>query len=215
MLLLSRSHILMHDWVAAQSQYRLGLKVRACMMSPASKEYNLFPSAKSHNIATPSLPPLAHREPSGETVTVLMYPVCPAKVVRILQLVRFQTLTTLSHPPDTMIGLAVTGENRTQLTHPVWASTSWIVYLHSPNVFHSLIVLSRDPDTICRLSTENATLNTSLVCPMNRLVVVPVFKSHRRRVPSHEPDNANCPSDEITTSWTKCACPVNLRRAHP
>lgn len=38
---------------------------------------------------------------------------------------------------------------------------TWIVYLHSANVFHNLIVLSRLPETIWRLSAENATLNTS------------------------------------------------------
>ncbi|KAG0586441.1 hypothetical protein KC19_2G090800 [Ceratodon purpureus] len=39
---------------------------------------------------------------------------------------------------------------------------------------------------------------------MNRRVVVPVFNSHKRRVPSQEPESANCPSDEITTSCTTC-----------
>jgi hypothetical protein len=86
--------------------------------------------------------PEAHREPSGDTVTVLMYPVWPTRLVRSLQLVRFHTLTILSQPPDTMMGLEVTGEKRTQLTHPVCASESWIVYLHSPRVFHSLMVRS-------------------------------------------------------------------------
>jgi len=43
-------------------------------------------------MATPSLPPDAHRLPSGDTVTVLMYPVCPTRFVRSLQLVRFHTL---------------------------------------------------------------------------------------------------------------------------
>lgn len=38
---------------------------------------------------------------------------------------------------------------------------TWIVYLHSARVFHNLIVLSRLPETICRLSTEKATLKTS------------------------------------------------------
>lgn len=28
-------------------------------------------------------------------------------------------------------------------------TSSWMVYLHSPRVFHNLMVLSRDPDTIC------------------------------------------------------------------
>lgn len=56
--------------------------------------------------------------------------------------------TSLSHPPDTMIGLLVTGEKRTQDTHSVWPSGSPMVYLHSPRVFHSLMVLSREPETI-------------------------------------------------------------------
>ena len=50
---------------------------------------------------------------------------------------------------------------------------TWMVYLHTPSVFHSLIVLSLDPETICRLSAEKATLKTSLVCPTNLLVVTP------------------------------------------
>ena len=56
----------------------------------------------------------------------------------------------------------------------------------------------------CRLSTENATESTSLVCPTNRRVVLPVFRSHRRRVPSQDPDSANCPSLLITTSCVGC-----------
>lgn len=40
---------------------------------------------------------------------------------------------------------------------------TWIVYLHTPRVFHSLMDLSLDPDTICLLSAEKATLSTSLV----------------------------------------------------
>ncbi|KAF6017533.1 PPP2CA [Bugula neritina] len=42
-----------------------------------------------------------------------------------------------------------------------------MVYLHTPNVFHNLIVLSRDPETIWRLSAENATLRTSLEYTMS------------------------------------------------
>ena len=51
---------------------------------------------------------------------------------------------------------------------------TWTVYLHTPRVFHSLMVLSREPETICRLSEEKATLSTSLVWPTNRRVVVPL-----------------------------------------
>ena len=51
---------------------------------------------------------------------------------------------------------------------------TWIVYLHTPRVFHSFMVLSREPETICRLSGENATLNTSFWCPTKRRVVSPL-----------------------------------------
>ena len=87
-------------------------------------------------------------------------------------------------------------------THSVWPS-SWMVYLHSPRVFHSLIVLSREPETIWRLSAEKATESTSFLCwsaPAKRRVVMPVLRSHRRSEPSHEPERANWPSDEIVTS---------------
>merc|ERR1719155_8263 len=64
-----------------------------------------------------------------------------------------------------------------------------MVYLHSPRVFQSLMVLSRE--TIWRLSAEKATERTSLSCPTKRRVVLPVLRSPRRRVPSHEPESAN------------------------
>merc|ERR1711990_116209 len=82
-----------------------------------------------------------------------------------------------------------------------------MVYLHSPRVFQSLMVLSREPETIWRLSAEKATERTSLSCPTKRRVVLPVLTSHKRRVPSHEPERQNWPSDEITTSWTKWPWP--------
>ena len=61
----------------------------------------------------------------------------------------------------------------------------------------------------CRLSTENATDRTSFAWPMNRRVVLPLFRSHSRSVASHEPDSANWPSEEITTSCAtqRAACP--------
>lgn len=42
-----------------------------------------------------------------------------------------------------------------------------IVCLHCANVFHNLIFLSRDPDTICLLSDEKATDKTSFSCETN------------------------------------------------
>merc|ERR1719399_1225511 len=66
-----------------------------------------------------------------------------------------------------------------------------MVYLHSPRVFQSFTVLSREPETIWRLSAEKATEGT------------PLAMSQRRRVPSHEPERANWPSEEMMTSCTK------------
>lgn len=40
--------------VAAQSQYLLGLKQRALMVSPPSRVYRCFPSFRSHSMACPS-----------------------------------------------------------------------------------------------------------------------------------------------------------------
>lgn len=73
----------------------------------------------------------------------------------------------------------------------------------------------------CRLSTEKATDRTSLPCPMKRRVVLPVFRSHSRRVASHDPDRANCPSEEMTTScrrhsdrWVQHST-VHIRHSSP
>jgi len=101
----------------------------------------------------PSLPPVAQREPSGAMVRALTYPVCPTRLVWILNnFVRVHTLTILSQPADTTIGLRGLGENLTQETQSECASS--IEHLHSPKVFHNLILLSLDPETICLLSGE-------------------------------------------------------------
>lgn len=54
------------------------------------------------------------------------------------------------------------------------------VYLQTPKVFQSLMVLSLEPETIWRLSEEKATLRTSLVWPTKRRVVVPLREDNRR-----------------------------------
>lgn len=64
------TQILIELPVAAHNQYLFGEKQRALMLSPLSKVYKCLLSFKSQSIAWPSLPPEAHREPSGETVTV-------------------------------------------------------------------------------------------------------------------------------------------------
>ena len=186
----SRSQILMELVVAATSQYLLGENTSEWMMSPASREYSLLPSVRSQSMAMPSLPPDAHREPSGETVTLFRYPLCPSRLVLNLQLARDQTLTTLSQPAETMTGAVTEGENLTHETHSVWPSST-MVYLHSPRVFQILTVRSREPETICLFSAEKATERTSLVWPTKRRVHLPVSISQRRRVASHEPERAN------------------------
>jgi hypothetical protein len=98
--------------------------------------------------------------------------------------------------------------------HSVWPS-SLISYLHSPRVFQSLMVLSRDPETICLLSALKLTERTSELWPTNRRVVCPVLRSQRRRVWSQEAERANWPSEEITISETKWLCPCKIRFGYP
>merc|ERR1719504_88816 len=136
------------------------------------------------------------------------------RLVRSLQFESFQTLTRLSQPHVTIIGPIGDGENRTHETHSEWPS-SWMVYLHSPRVFHSFTVLSREPDTIWRLSAEKATDSTSFLWPTKRRAVVPLRMSHRRRVPSHDPESANWPSELMTTSCTMCEWPSRVRCGTP
>merc|ERR1719311_1752187 len=184
------------------------------MVLPASNEYKCLPSLTSQSIAVPSLPPEAHSEPSGETVLVYTTPVWPTRLVRSMQLLRFHTFTSLSQPADTMSGIFAEGENTTQLTQSVCMS-SVMVYLHSASVFQSLMVRSRLPDTIWRLSPENATLLTSFVWPWKVRTVAPVFRSQRRMVRSHDPESANWPSDESTTLATGSEWPDSALRAYP
>merc|ERR1712232_1342500 len=139
-------------------------------------------------------------------------PVWPTRIVRSLQLVKFHTLTSLSQPAETISGIFADGENTTTLPQSVCIS-SVMVYLHSARVFHSLMVLSRLPDTIWRLSPENATPYTSLVCPWKVRTELPVLRSHNRKVLSQEPDSPNCPSEDSTTSDTGSLCPVSDLRA--
>merc|ERR1719265_302250 len=49
----------------------------------------MLPVVTSHNIAVPSLPPEAHKEPSGEMVVEYTTPVWPTRLVRNLQLLKF------------------------------------------------------------------------------------------------------------------------------
>lgn len=88
-----------------------------------------------------------------------------------------------------MTGFWGLGLKRTQETQSAWP-LSVMVYLQSPRVFQSLMVRSREPETIWRLSAEKETERTSLVWPTKVRVVSPVESSHRRRDLSHEADRA-------------------------
>jgi len=70
----SKSQIRIAGPQAAQSQYRFGLNTRVLISLAPSKQWSglCALSPKSQSIALPSCPPLAARDPSGETVTVLM-----------------------------------------------------------------------------------------------------------------------------------------------
>ena len=50
-------------------------------------------------------------------------PVWPTRLVRSLQLLRFQTFTSLSQPAETMSGIFAEGEKTTQLTQSVCMSS--------------------------------------------------------------------------------------------
>lgn len=75
--------------------------------------------------------------------------------------------------------------------------------LQSPMVFQSLTYLSAPADKICLLSGEKATVNTSLVCPKNILMVFPVLKSHNLKVLSQEEEITKQFSYERARSETK------------
>jgi len=60
------------------------------------------------------------------------------------------------------------------------------VNLLSAKVFHNFIPLSAPAEMIYLLSDEKATAKTSLVCPLNYLLVTPVLKSHNLKVLSHD-----------------------------
>ena len=206
--LVCKFQILIDESVAAHNQYLFGEKQSEWITLPASSEYKCSPLFKSHNIAVPSFPPLAQSELSGETVTELIYPVCPIKFFMCLQSNKLQTLTTLSQPPEMISGWGccfVAGENLTHETQP-WCPSSVRVNLQTPTVFHNFKVLSLDPETIWRLSELIATDKTSLSWLSNLLTVCPLFKSQRRKFLSHDDEIANCPSEETTTSETKCEC---------
>lgn len=83
-----------------------------------------------------------------------------------------------------------------------------IVYLQIPRVFQSLMVLSREPDTICLLSAENATDKTSAVWSMNVLVDLPLEKKKKQSA-RYETWNINCIFHDIQQNKRCLYCEFN------
>ena len=125
-----------------------------------------------------------------------------------------QTLIVPSHEAVARTGFLVSGENLTQLTQSVWAS-SWTVYLHCPTVFQILIVLSILPEAICLLSAENEHDKTSFSWSTKVTVLFPLSKSHNLSVLSHEDERQYLLSCDRHKSWTKCECDLYTLLAFP
>ena len=78
---------------------------------------------------------------------------------------QYSQMRTIECSQATKKGHANVGEKRTHETHSVCPSLSpeAMVYLHSPRVFQSLMVLSRDPETIWRFDGEGDRENVLFV----------------------------------------------------
>ena len=95
-------------------------------------------------------------------------------------------------------------------THEIQSSPFSMVSLHSPSVFQTLKVLSREPVMICLLSGEKVTERRSFLWPVRVSTEVPLTKFQSLAVPSHEAVSANWPSTDRQTSSTKWEWPVSL-----
>jgi hypothetical protein len=82
------------------------------------------------------------------------------------------------------------GEYLRHETQSLWLLSS-DVNLQSAIVFQSLISRSAPAEITYLLSGENATVKTSRVCPTKVREVFPAFKSHKRKVLSHDDEIAN------------------------
>jgi hypothetical protein len=77
------------------------------------------------------------------------------------------------------------------------------------------MVLSAPAEIIYLLSAEKATVKTSLVCPLNYLVVLPDLKSHNLKVLSHDDEIKKLLSYDKEISLTKWLCPVIYLNGYP
>jgi len=176
------------------------------MGEPILIDFTNSPSAICQMRIFPSWPPEAINCPLGAMEIVLIWAEWPTKVFLNCMVCESQTLMVLSHPPVTIRGVLVSGENLTVETQSECPFCS-TVYLQSPTVFQILMKLSLPPEAICLLSGEKATVSTSLVWETNRLVVIPFTESQSLRVPSHEALKMNLESCERAISWMKWLCP--------
>ena len=124
------------------------------------------PSVTDHKFTLPWWSPEA-RYLLGAKARVLIWALWPTK--ECLSCIVFLSQILISLSQDAVASTpSFSGEKRTYETQSVcwtpWLSS--IVYLQSPFTFHSLMALSLEPETICLLSGEKATVMTSFSCPM-------------------------------------------------
>src|SRR6266571_4086667 len=101
--------------------------------------------------------------------------------------------------------------------HPSSFILDWLVNSTCPVVsvspvmaFHTRIVPSKQPETMCWPFGENATDMTESGCPLKGPATVsPVVAFHIRIVPSEEPETMSWPSGENATDPTEPECPLN------
>lgn len=172
-----------------------------------------FPSSKFQMLTCPSLDPEAMMLVFGARSRVLIWALCPTKVCIKLICWLSQTLMVLSQEAETMIGCFGSWKYLTHDTQSVCGFWS-TVNLHTPWMFQSLTLLSMDPEAICLLSGEKATVRTSFLCPSasephERVFLVDaVLRLQSLMVPSHDDERAYLESWERSRSEIKWECPV-------
>src|SRR5260370_1406967 len=78
-------------------------------------------------------------------------------------------------------------------------------------VFHTQIVLSQEPETMCWPSGENATEFTGAECPLNGPdTVSPVIAFHTQIVPLFKPETMHWPSGETAMELTGATCDITI-----
>merc|ERR1712226_70990 len=176
----SKSQIRIAGPQAAQSQYRFGLKTRVLISLAPSKQWSglCALSPKSQSIALPSCPPLAARDPSGETMTGFwvvgenctelthsLWPFLPSWLHLSSPRV-FQSLMVLSRPAEMICRLSA--EKATERTSCLWPVNRVVVMPRSRS--QSRRVLSHEAETANWPQELTTTSETKWLWPFNRFI---------------------------------------------